>query len=272
MPESDEVDEFYHLVLRVPAVCIVAGYLSGAALYTLDYFRIDYRSTMNILPRHEKSRSIATQLIYFSGFFLAIFVACLQLCEELQIPPNNAIGWATIILSVFIALPIRTCLHDFINFIAATASKVFFPSSEVSFIEVLIADAFTSMSRTFSDAGLTLLLILSSLKKGPPQLTQTTRLLTVIILSCLPSLLRTRQCYILRTVEVDPQKKFMHAVNMGWCDSIWKPTRHLTQSHTTPDLRSMYLCLDNQLSCSLEKARPLSISLSNRKSLTEDDR
>lgn len=64
--------------------------------------------------------------------------------------------------------------------------QVFFPSSTISFPEVLLADALTSLSKVFKDFGVTCVVIYAQLTGTPILSTHDAGMLLVAILASLP--------------------------------------------------------------------------------------
>ncbi|KAG5180365.1 EXS family-domain-containing protein [Tribonema minus] len=243
------MEELYRLCLRVPIVLIVFGCLCGVVMLALDQLGIDYAyhakkasklgechqaalrlrcretsetvcvltvaSCASPLPLPaDKSRSAALQLVLGSGFLLALLLLCLRIGELAQIMPNVAVGAFAIMVGLMLLVPMQSAMRDGLNFLLSTVGRVLCPSSDVPFVEVLVADALCSLSRVFSDAGLAILVLAATWTSSAPP-SQVTRVFVTATLACLPAVLRVRQCAILHFAEPDPARRRLHALNIG---------------------------------------------------------
>jgi hypothetical protein len=83
-----------------------------------------------------------------------------------------------------LAFPGQESLHHFFS----VTKQVFVPGSTISFPEVLLADAFTSLSKVFKDFGVTLVVIYSRLNGSLPVMSHDSGMLLIAVLASLPFL------------------------------------------------------------------------------------
>eukprot|EP01031_Cornospumella_fuschlensis_P037959 gene37959-46116_t len=143
-------------MLRVPIVIIVFLLLWGVNVYFLDKLRIQYGSVLSI-------KGVSYSL-YFGMvvFLLALYAAVMTLL-------SNSLGY-TIVTGVTIfyllvvlvhILPIQTGADSRITFYRLLRS-VLLPMGIVTFPEVLMADALTSISKVLKDFGTYLVVVYAS--------------------------------------------------------------------------------------------------------------
>jgi hypothetical protein len=103
--------------------------------------------------------------------------------------------------------------------------NVFFPGNSISFSEIMLADALTSLSKVFKDVGVTVIAMYAHMQGTAVVEYHEQGMLLVALLASLPALLRVRQCWVQFTGFSDPAAKILVALNIvKYCSSfppIW---------------------------------------------------
>ena len=92
--------------------------------------------------------------------------------------------------------------------------NVFFPGNSVSFSEIMLADALTSLSKVFKDVGVTIVAVFARTQGVAVVEYHEQGMLLVACLASLPALLRVRQCWVQFTGFSDPAAKILVALNI----------------------------------------------------------
>lgn len=216
MLSSLEMEELYMAVMRGPLVLLIFGMLSGAAMHLLHLLRIDYGPTISVgqqLKKIDKPQERGKLVMTVSGGLLFVLLACLVASEVASTTPNVAVGGYMLILGLLMLCPLPSTLRECFGMIITTLGRVLSPS-DVKFEEVLLADALTSLSRIFSDAGTTTLLLACSWL-GHSSYPRGLKLFISSGMACFPYALRVRQCLSLLRAEGDPRRRQMHTLNIG---------------------------------------------------------
>ena len=89
-----------------------------------------------------------------------------------------------------------------------------FPGDSISFPEILLTDALTSLSKVFKDVGVTLVAIYAQSQGQPMVLYHEQGMLLVALLASLPAFLRIRQCLVQFHGTNDPSTKIAVFLNI----------------------------------------------------------
>lgn len=157
---------------------------------------------------------LAKKYIFYAGIFATIlYVSCITIVINLfKQPVELGITIFYILLFFSFLTPIWGEIKLSLFRLLRT---VIFPSSVITFPEVILADALTSLSKVLKDFGTTIVVIYSYSQGSSPIDYHTQAMLFVAFLTSLPFWLRVRQCYVQLESTTDPILKIPVILNIG---------------------------------------------------------
>lgn len=189
-------------MLRVPIVLIVFIFLWGLNIITLDRARMPYQSVLSI-------KNTPLLFIFVLGGTLAITYAInMTLFSNmmgLSVELGVSLFYALLLVLVMIpGVPGQDKMSSFYRL----CKQVLFPHGSVTFPEVLLADAFCSLSKIFKDIGVTMIAIYAQASGKDIVSLHDTGMILVAILASAPFWIRIRQCM----VQLDSTNDFIAKV------------------------------------------------------------
>lgn len=139
----------------MPIVIIVFIVLWGVCLWLLERNHVDYGYVLNV-------KSASFTFIFSTAIFLAVQYAFNMtiFSNALGLTIEAGISFFYLLLVVFLLVP-RTPGLENRNLFFRLVLQVFTPSGTVSFAEVILADAFTSISKVLKDLGVTIVAVVA---------------------------------------------------------------------------------------------------------------
>eukprot|EP01035_Chromulina_nebulosa_P037110 gene37110-50063_t len=178
--------------LRVPVTIIALIVLWGIDLWILDKLRIQYHSPLSI-----KSPNLT--FVFATGTFLAVHFAF-----HIKLFSSSAIG-----------LPFASEGNDTRNSFFRLVRLIFMPLSSITFPEVLLADAFTSISKVLKDFGVFLVKSYAEVSGiDDVKLFHESAMMLIALLASLPFWIRVRQCWVQFEGSSDSIARIPIALNM----------------------------------------------------------
>lgn len=160
-------------------------------------------------------RTASLTFIFATAFCLVIFyLSSMALTiQVLGLSVEFAIVIFYGILLLFFITP-RLPGHESRSSFFRLLKLVFFPSATISFPEVLVADAMTSLSKVFKDAGIATVAILSKLTSTALVDHHDMGMVLVALLASLPFWIRVRQCSVQLDGALDNVSKIPIMLNI----------------------------------------------------------
>jgi len=179
-------------MLRVPIVMIVFLFLWAANVWLFERARLQYYGVLSI-----KTVPLTFSLVTASVLATTYAVNMTLFSNMLGMSVETGVCLFYILLLIVnflpsIGLPGQETKNSFLRLVRL----VFFPSTSISFPEVLLADAFTSLSKVFKDIGVTAIAIYAQMSGTNIVTMHDEGMLLVAVLASLPYWLRIRQCWI----------------------------------------------------------------------------
>jgi len=177
-------------MLRVPIVIIFFIFLWGLNVWILEKLNIPYANALCI-------KKGPIMFIFVTGTILIFSYSLIMttLSNMLGISVENSITIFYIILFIILLLPGIPGNENRIAFYRLM-KLCFIPSNTISFSEVLLADALTSLSKIFKDIGVTIVVIYSKICDIEVVNMHNNGMILVALLASLPFAIRIRQCWI----------------------------------------------------------------------------
>lgn len=181
---------FSIIVTRVPIVIIIFVVLWAMNLWILDKLRIPYHFVLSI-----KSANLSV-ILAIAAFFLFSYAIIITMF-------SNALGW-TIELGMMLFY-IFAVVSQFLPFVPGADNRnaffrlskaIFLPGGTISFPEVILADALTSLSKVLKDFGTTVVAIYAHTSGKDILDYHDSSMILVALLASLPFAIRVRQCAI----------------------------------------------------------------------------
>ncbi len=201
-------------------------------VFARDYLLIETEkllsTELNKSPLAFKGKNLSNpaSLVYFSLAVMSILMICVFGVHIIGWPPYIGIGMYMIFCGCFLALcrKMTNMQPERMASVSHIMSRVLFPNSfRVSFVEVIVADIFTSLSRILADGALAMMLV-SCMWAGwnPPG--EYCRGVLMALTACIPLVLRIRQCLILQKnspmqyskIHILNVIKYLSAVPVAW--------------------------------------------------------
>ncbi len=191
-------------------------------------------------------------LVYFALVVMSILMMCVFGVRIFGWPPYVGIGMFMILCGCFLALcgKVTNMQPERMVFASHVMSRVLFPkSSRVSFVEVVVADILTSLSRILADGALAMMLVFCMwMGWNPPG--EYCRGVLMALTACIPFVLRIRQCLVLQKNSPMHYSK-IHTLNMiKYLSSV--PVAWLSFTSQDPILPNLLTCTQRRflsLSC-----------------------
>jgi len=177
-------------MLRVPIVIIVFIFLWGISLYILEKTRVDYAFVLS-------TRTGPFAFIFSTAVFLCTLYAMHMtlFATSLGLTIETAIGLFYLLIACVLCIP-RIPFAESMNHIWRLLRLCFFPGATISFSEVLLADALTSMSKVFKDFGVTMVAVYCYANGRNILDFHNHAMILIAVLASLPYWLRVRQCTV----------------------------------------------------------------------------
>lgn len=185
-----EKDSIEPAMLRVPVIMIIMLFLWGINIVFLERNRLQYYNVLNM-------KAVSTTNIFITAILLTVGYALNMTLLSTGLNFSVESGVTTFYFIIFIIsmlpnLPGQEMRHQFFR----TFLKVFFPGTTISFPEVLLADALTSMSKVFKDIGVTLIALYAHHTSSDIVIYHETGMIIMALLTALPYWVRIRQCSV----------------------------------------------------------------------------
>jgi len=176
-------------MLRVPIVIIVFVVLVGISLFVLEKMRIDYGFVLT-------TRTAPFAFIFGAALLLsveyALSMTIFSTSLGFTIETGVSVFYALLVLIVFLPLPFAETRTGFLKLLKAC----FFPVGSVSFSEVLLADAMTSVSKVLKDFGTSIVVVYAYYRAQDVVDLHNYAMIMIALLASLPYWLRVRQCTV----------------------------------------------------------------------------
>lgn len=204
-------------MLRIPIVIILFIFLWGINIWLFEKLRFPYPTILSI-----KSANLG---FIFSTALIAglIYLFCITAL-------SNVIGLTTEVgISIFYLCALLPLLlpgvpgMDSRNTFFRLAKQCFIPGSTISFPEILLTDAFTSISKSLKDFGVTIFALYTFFTGTHIIQHHDNAMITVALLASLPFYLRVRQCWVQLDSCVDFIAKIPVALNIVKYISAFPP-------------------------------------------------
>jgi len=178
-------------MMRVPVVLIAFIFLWSANIFMLDRCCLSYHGVLGIKsgPLYfSLMTAIFMSVLY--GFHMALSRGLFETSTEVAIVSFYVLVCVTA-LPCFPGSEHRSHFYRIMR-------QIIFPGATISFPEILVADALTSVSKVLKDLGVTFTVFYArSLQSGQdPVLYHDPAMLLISLLASLPFVLRIRQCYV----------------------------------------------------------------------------
>lgn len=183
-------DSIEPAILRVPIIIITFSFLWIMNMLLLDRNRLQYHSVLSIKSAPTIFTLVwALILLFLYAFNMTLFPNVLSLGVETGI----SVFYFFFILILFLpGLPGHETKNSFMKLI----KMCIFPVASVSFAEVLLADAFTSLSKVFKDFGVTIIAIFAQLSGVEIVRCHDFGMIFIALLASFPFWIRIRQCSV----------------------------------------------------------------------------
>lgn len=167
-------------MLRVPIVILILIGLWGCNVLVMDRLRFQYNNVLSV-----KSISVSNILITaILGVVLYILIMTLFTSFFGCTVETSMIYFYSIVGTIAV-LPSIGGLDTRIHFFRLT-KLILFPGNSISFSEILLADAFTSLSKVFKDIGITLVAVWANVSSSNLLEIHDYGMILVAILASLP--------------------------------------------------------------------------------------
>ena len=220
-------------MLRVPIVIIFFIFLWGMNVWILDKLNIPYANALSI-------KKGPIMFIFVTGTILIFSYSLLMtiLSNMLGISVENSITIFYLIVFIISFLPGIPGNENRLAFYRLL-KLCFIPSNTISFAEVLLADALTSLSKIFKDIGVTIVVIYSKVCGVEVVNMHNNGMLLVALLASLPFAIRMRQCCIQLDGVSDTMSKIPIILNLLKYFSAFPPlwlAAYASLGYTHPNL------------------------------------
>jgi hypothetical protein len=177
-------------MLRVPIVIILFICLWGINLWLFEKLRFPYQTILSI-----KAANLAfvfsTALI--SGLLYLFCITALSNVIGLTTESGITLFYVSVLLPLFLpGVPGMDNRNTFFRL----AKQCFVPGNTITFPEILLADAFTSISKILKDFGVSIFSIYAYYTGTQIIQHHNNAMITVALLASLPFYLRVRQCWV----------------------------------------------------------------------------
>lgn len=196
-------------MLRVPVVILIFIALWSVNLLLLDRCNVSYHGVLQI----KNSPIVFAFWVSLLGgiIYLVNYICCFEMVG-FNTEFTMSMYYFVILLSIFIVnnscfdLVCGVCIPQGIvdsmninenkNSFMRLLRMIFIPNNMISFPEIVLADAMTSMSKVFKDVGITIIAIYSSVTNTPIITYHNEGMILIALLAALPFAIRVRQCSI----------------------------------------------------------------------------
>eukprot|EP01041_Mallomonas_annulata_P000255 gene255-470_t len=205
-------------ILRVPTVVLFMLLLWGINIWVFERIRLQYYNVLLI-------RTASLQFIFYTvGIITTLYIVNMTLMSQIGASIElGIIVFYFIILLSFITPSIPGNEHR--NYFLRLLRLVCFPATTVTFPEVLLADALTSLSRVFKDFGVAIISIYSKAFDTAIIDHHDFAMILIAVLASIPYWIRVRQCSIQLDNATDIHGKIPITLNIiKYCTSfppIW---------------------------------------------------
>lgn len=236
-------------MLRVPLVVIFFIGLWAGNLWIFEKCRVQYMSVLGA-KANALSFTMCATMVLAVGYTIHMQVCTTLLTMAVEV----AVTWFyVVVLSVVLLLPVfyppdtsanstnssadyepqqeeivtlASAWNAFLFYRKASLKvlrSVFFPGNSISFSEIMLADALTSLSKVFKDVGVTVIAMYAYMQGTAVVEYHEQGMLLVACLASLPALLRVRQCWVQFTGFNEPSAKILVALNIVKYCSAFPP-------------------------------------------------
>jgi hypothetical protein len=203
-------------MLRVPIVILTLLGLWGCNVFIMDRMRIQYNGVLSL-----GSLSVRN-ILMTAAVGIILYFTMIILTVALALSPEIGMLCYYLLVTILAFIP-SLAGHDGRISLMRLTKTVHFPGDTIAFSEVLLADAFTSLSKVYKDIGVTAVACYADLQGVRLIDLHSYAIIIIAVLASLPYWLRVRQCSVQFESLTDPWSKFPVALNIVKYMSAFPP-------------------------------------------------